>query len=899
MLIRCLLFPLICAILAQGASFAETPAETERQPALDRGEARRLAPAQTLPSDMAIEQILPPQASRARLEELRQTLNPRAESTAPVRIRALEGFLDFDAERQVFYSPGRARIQYNRYDLVADRLIYDQRLEEFQAEGNVELKFDSTVIKADSMRYNIRDQEGLAQNVNGSYGPVHFRMAEQGKGAPAQFQKVSRNESVFRNTNVTTCDFKVPHYFVRGREVMLYQNDRIFFRGATIYVSGVPVLYLPVYTRSLIEPSPWSFQLGYGDRTGARVRVGYRYSHRTEEPSLDDEKIFETRSEGVALVYMDLLSRIGYGGGFDYNYSLADGRHRGELSVYGLSDHNREVAGADPDDDELYSEGSRWRFGLLNRSQLSQDLSLVFNIDEFSDPDIFYDALDYFTADQKMERYRQVERRGRGALTYAREAYVGRIMADVKDRIGLDRYTDYSNPKDNDRDFDLEPSKKLDDVDADGISKDRWGRVTERFETSLASRWLPIGRTPTYYNAQFNLYRALDKGLNTVSGDDDAWVGGGEFYQALMRQWKLSERYTLLTKAGIGVGGAERDNDDYGIDFDDDWTDPQKIDGVTFVDDDHFLVGERKRSFDQINPFYLWGDAEARLNARFSDSLNGWLRWRGRQTTDDFIGDWYASLGSLTYREDLYNYKIRENWLETQLNYDLARPILRLYAGGGVNMIPEEDLYSQEPTAYVRTGYGWANQLRTLTSDGSIGIRRRQVYDPTDPDEYQENRFYVNWRNTYQPIHQRWWTGVDVRYEKALNEKGDRDVDSDETFFSDVDPHEEVRWRFGSKIGPKYSTEFYVNWDKQVGGLHELNWRLNRDLHDAVGWVAVRLDTKNERGEHDADSRHDQQANNMDVRFGMDFKLAQKNVPIGPDMGRTIREPARSPELQY
>lgn len=911
MLIRRAALPLIVLLAAltgyPSAPAQTSPADEQTSIALDRGEARRLAAPVTpgVPSREATERLVPSEASRTRLEKLRQELSPPPPSAAKIDIRAFEDYLDYDTERQILYSPGRTRVQYGQYSIEADRLILDQRLNEVQAQGNVELKFRDTTIKADAMRYNLGGREGSANNVSGSYGPVYFRMAEPSKGAPPQFQRISESESIFRDTNITTCDFKVPHYFVRGREVILYANDRIFFRGATIYVAGVPILYLPVYTRSLIEANPWSFQLGYGNRTGFRMRAGYSYNFHTEEPSLDNPKKYEVRSEGTAFTYADLLTDIGVGGGFDFEYHLNDDRHKGQLNLYGLSDHNRRVVGAKPnpdpladDDSDLISEGSRWRFGLLHRSDFSKELSLVLNIDEFSDPDIFYDALDYFTPGQDFERNRQVTRQARGALSYTREAFLARVRFDVQDRIGRDRFNDFSNSRDNDRDFDLDPNKQLKDVKADGIGKERWGRVTERLpHATFATRWLPIERQPLYYSAQLDVYRALDKGLNTVSSKDDAWVGGAEFYQALMRQWKLSERYTLLTRAGVGVGAADRDSKDYGVDFGD--TFPQSIDALAFVDDKTFLTGTRKRGFDDINPFYVWADAEARLNARFSDSLSGWLGWRGRKTTDDFIGDFYASLGSNTFREDLYNYKIRENWIESHLNYRLVQPNVNLFARAGYNLLGKDELYSQEPVAIAQTGYNWSNLRKTLTNGGSVGVRRRQIFDPSDPDSYQEDKVFFNMDTRYQPIHQRWYTQLEFRVEEALNEKVERDSNSHLTFFSDEDPHREVRWQVGAKIGPKYSTDFGIDWDKQVGGLHKLSWALKRDMHDAIARIEVRLDTKNKRGEYNVDDRNDQRANNVDVRFNLDFKIAEKNIPIGSDTGRTIEQTQRAPELAY
>ena len=182
------------------------------------------------------------------------------------------------------------------------------------------------------------------------------------------------------------------------------------------------------------------------------------------------------------------------------------------------------------------------------------------------------------------------------------------------------------------------------------------------------------------------------------------------------------------------MGGAARDTDDLGADFhDDDF--PHRVDALEFVDGNTFLVGRHRRSLDDIRPFYAWGDSEVKLNARFSDALTGFLRWRFRETVSDFIGDWYASIGHPTFREDLYNYKIREHWLEGNLNYRLARPLINLYTQAGLNLESKSDLYSKEPVAYWRNGVNWTNQRRTLwwpePTSGSAAVSTMTPATPT------------------------------------------------------------------------------------------------------------------------------------------------------------------------
>ena len=515
-------------------------------------------------------------------------------------------------------------------------------------------------------------------------------------------------------------------------------------------------------------------------------------------------------------------------------------------------------------------------------------------MDEFSDPDIFYDVLDLFE-DTLPERNRQIERRSRAALTWVREEYVVRLMADMRDRIGRNRVSDFSDPADDNRDFDLDPYNRLKDDDTDGISNSRWGNVSAKLpQLDIATRWLPVlgSRTPLFYRSEIHLYNNLDKGLNIVSDDDDTFVQGVEFYQALMHQWKLSQRYILLSKLGFGVGGADRD-EDLGIDLSG-LTFPTTVDGLVFTnDDDTFLIGTRERNYDQINNAYIWADASERLNARFSDALTGYVQWRYRYTTSDYIGDFLASLGDMTFRQDLYDYKIREHWIETGLAYRLIQPLLTLSTDAGYNLTGGGDLYSKEPIGYVKGSARWSNQRQTLVTQASAGWRRRQTYDPSDPAEYAEDKLFGDVGVYYTPRHQRWYTSLVASYENSLNGRAERTSDNKLTYFTDEDVETDIKWIYGRELGPKWDTKLAVHWDKEVGGLREVAWVLQRDLHDALAILKVRV----EQDEEDADSRNDNSQRKMDVSLGLKLKLPMKTAGLGANNTSTLQSRSHEPLL--
>ncbi len=883
------------------------PAESERLKSEYSGQ-------RDAPSQVATPFYLPDEG--ARMRALRTGLAPVGAVEDGLNVRALEGFLDFDESDQILYGPGRTQIIYQGMLLEADRLILDNRLQEIQGEGNVIFRRvggdnAGDVIEADSMRYNFSNEEGVAWGARGTSAPLYFQTRPPGPDddlTMPPLRQISQDESIFRNTDVSACDFAVPHYYIRAREIILFPQERIFFRGASFYVSGVPVMYLPFYTRSLAGGSPWSFQFGTGDRTGPRIRVGYQFEHEVKEPSFEDEDVMQQRSFGQAKWFADYMAERGFGAGFDYKYQFEFDRHKGHLQAYGLSDSNRNVVGATAADGDQ-QESERWQLLWQHRSQLTDRLNLQVNIDALSDPDVYYDILDAFAATSDDERNRQVERRGRIALTYVREAYVARLLMEVKDRAGLDRFNNFALSRDNDRDFDLDPFNTLAGSDSDGISQDRWGRVSKKLpEIKFATRYLPIRGTPLYFMKEISIYNNLDKGLNVVSSDDDAWVRGIEFYDQLLWQFKLTERLVLIAKLGVGAGLAVRQESETGIDFTQVTPNAQgnlPVDGALFTPaaDGTFIVGDEEFNQNDMDDFYAWADAAVRFNARFTDALTGFVEWKFRETTDNFVGDFYARIGDYTSREDLYAYRLKEHSIEANLNYQLLDPNLNLYANFERNLKSGADLFPNEKIQGWTLGARWRNRAGTLSWDNSVGADTRQVGIASSSTSGEQESFRVRSELVYNPIHGRWYTAIRFQHVDSSGTRIQGTNSDDLTFFTDSDSREEVRLTYGRNLGPKWKTRFDIDWEARssqngtdggTSGIREVAWQLQRDLHDALLILEVdrKLDLQN------TENRNDFLAE-MDFSLGIEVKLPGEEVAFGPGEISTINQASRSPYAAY
>ena len=916
------LLSLVLAYLLTGGWAAKALGQDQTAPAQDA--ASTLPP---LEERMILAPIAsPPVATAAQPTTAGQTLDlglPMGKEEDRLRVTTLTpgGYLHYDEEKGSIYSPERTRIVFKGVAMIADVVDFNTKTNDMTAIGNVVLERKDSEIHAEKIRYNFESDEGVAYKARGRYGNAYFQYNKSEKEGRPTVQRLSKEEAVLRGSSATACDFPIPHYRIKAREIIIFPDDHMLFRGAVFYFREFPMMYLPFYSRSLKEGSPWYVTLGYKSRVGAFARLGYAYEHETSVPSVTEPGKWDKKTKGDLHVFADAFSKQGAGFGATYQYMFDSGRHEGESELYYMPSSNRKVetsevpfhdvtvgvgnttTGTKSTNGNGDDSGERSQVVLKHRSKITDDVNMIVNVDWLSDPELYDDVLDLF---HDQERERVMERRGRTALTYTRDQYVARLLIEVKDRIGRDRVNNYSNPDDNNGDFDTEPGTDVDNRDSEGISTDRWGRVTERLpQITVETIWMRLWSSAVYYHSDLNIFNNLDKGLNTVDEGDDALTQGFDWYNALMGRWRMSERYTAQTKVGVGAGMAIRDDDDFGY-WDSDIYEfplrPANVNGgMVFTDPDTFLIGTEKFNLNQVNPGFVYGDFLERLHARFSDALTGDLTYRYRATTDDSLGDWYASMGDRFVRDDLYNFRLRENNLEGILRYTLAYPRMSLHARSFRNLVSQGDLFPDEIVSDNGVGGQWINQAKTFSLYSGIGLDERQIYHPSDPKAYTNSSMYYNLGAQYMPLSKMWWTKWALNYRQGLKHSSN----SDDTSFNERDDRNTLDGLIGGRVGPKWVSEISARWDTRSqgsdsnsnsggGGLDRLKLTFKRDLHDALLLMAVGVQNDIYKSNDSGDSK----GNQMDFRLALQPKLPHGKAPEGVPGIRTLEDQTKTPELE-
>jgi hypothetical protein len=821
------------------------------------------------------------------------------------------------------YTDQRTTLLIGDLTVEADRMVIDFVTLEVLAEGDVLVKEGEDLqLRASRIEYDRRSMQGMAYDANGRTGDLFFFASPNEEEGRPTFRRVNADQTTFRGVRLTANSFPKPMWYIHSSEAVLVENERFSLRNPVLYIRGLPVFWLPYYSRSFDQGSPWNFETGFISEYGAYTRIRYQLSHRSTVPGWFDPTKTRTRSFGVLGIRSDLFTSGTIGIATDYRYSLNFEQHIGELSLYGVRDTQREeiaVDGGESDEGE-----DRWFYRHKHNSMFGRTIWQL-NVDWMSDADIYYDLYDPFTLDET--RGRRPERGYEVAGSYVQRNWLARASARFRERLSRDRLTDFTDPRDDDLDYDADVDfLDGEDADGDGISEDRFGKVTERFQGTLATNMMTVGRSPFYWQGRANVFQATDAGFNQNNENDDVDFTGFDAYNSISNLIRLDPRgrVTWLNTVGIGAGNYDRDSTDLvasGSDFPTRLTD-EEIDelearveaeeegaeeelneatrGAKFLSPSEVYLGQSDRlaNYDDVDSQMVWADYVSRLSARFSNDLAGYLQYTYRRTTDDGPDQFYRRIGRVEAFEDIYNFPTNSHWIETALNYFPVVPFLETSWLTGYNLDTGEDEYANDRKWYTGITNEFTNATEEFNTFLDFFLENRQIRDPEDPDAFEQSVINATTGFKYIPIHQRWWTGLDISGQIPLDEDP---VDADNRERQRFDENEtdvNIRPLFGRQFGPKYRVEAFVEYNTRISDIRSAGVTIVRDLVDAD--LLLFLGVRNNNNDFDDDDTDSSTAeNDFEPQFRVSLALKvgggeAQNFGDATQIG-TLIEPRRLP----
>ncbi|MCW5938503.1 MAG: LPS-assembly protein LptD [Fimbriimonadaceae bacterium] len=216
---------------------------------------------------------------------------------------------------------GRVDMLFGEYVLTADKIAGNRQSKQFRLEGKAKVDGPSEVVTGDTIDVNLREKTFAFSNGAAKLEPERLRKPTPGdlfveaKEGGGESGLVTAIEA-----ETTTCDLEHPHFAIRSKSVKVVPGKRADLRNVVVSVLGKTVIRLPMVSIPLERGSQrWLPTVGQSPDEGYYVKA------RVTTP-LPGENFVDTR--------LDLMSRLGTGLGWDYNYSNKS--LTGLLSLYGL-----------------------------------------------------------------------------------------------------------------------------------------------------------------------------------------------------------------------------------------------------------------------------------------------------------------------------------------------------------------------------------------------------------------------------------------------------------------------------------------------------------------------------------------------------------------------------------
>lgn len=182
---------------------------------------------------------------------------PVASASRPQqRISAGTSVMTLEADQQsrkgkVFYADGNVDIRYEDTRLRADHVEFNDETKEASARGHVQFDRDTQHLEGDSANYNIRSGQGTFTHIRGTIAverrPNHSVLLSPN---PLYFvaEEVERTDEstyVLHHAWVTVCDPERPKWKFYAPKATVHLEKTLAMEGANFRLFSVPVIYLP------------------------------------------------------------------------------------------------------------------------------------------------------------------------------------------------------------------------------------------------------------------------------------------------------------------------------------------------------------------------------------------------------------------------------------------------------------------------------------------------------------------------------------------------------------------------------------------------------------------------------------------------------------------------------
>lgn len=310
--------------------------------------------------------------------------------------------LEYLADQKLMVGQGNVEIREDGMLLKADYISVQTESRDVHAKGNVFFQSDRETWQGDEFRYNLRTKRGDFGAFKAYYDPFHLTATDS--------RRLGEDHYELKGVIITTCDGDKTPLSFHMREASV-EGNRLKARGAALYIADmIPIMYFPYFTKSLDSHERFfQFLPGYNSRLGAFLLTAYNY------PLFDNVR---------GVTHLDYRSKRGLGIGQDFIWKDESRGYEGIVQGYYLND-DEPLRGSESEKREGAVEEERYRLRLGHTAQLSDRDSLTLEANYLSDP---YVLKDFF----RNEYREKVQPENRFTLSHRGDNYLAALQLNSR-----------------------------------------------------------------------------------------------------------------------------------------------------------------------------------------------------------------------------------------------------------------------------------------------------------------------------------------------------------------------------------------------------------------------------------------------------------------------------------
>ena len=267
-------------------------------------------------------------------------------------------------------------IHIGNTDIYADYAQYNPSTHDVALRGHVRIYREASLYIAESGVYNTETKKIRALTARTESVPYFL------KGG--NVTSISDNGYLVQGGNFTTNDTARPDFHLHAQKIRYYEDDRVIFQYVTAYIGNVPIFWFPYLYQSLSDTFSFSVTPAYTSTWG---------------PSLLTQVMFPITDYIKGRLRLDYFGRRGPGIGFDpvIDYGK-DKSSQARLKTFYVDDQNPDINQTNIP--RVGVPESRYRVGLEDRTNFTDDIYATANITKLSDQ---YVMQDYYPGEFRID----------------------------------------------------------------------------------------------------------------------------------------------------------------------------------------------------------------------------------------------------------------------------------------------------------------------------------------------------------------------------------------------------------------------------------------------------------------------------------------------------------------